>query len=1018
MSNFLPEAENYDIANYQSNFEALPPQQWPDQWHASKLFPTPQSALDGNFRQRINEEKSFKPALVDYKLGDPSLPVAPYREVIVDTVNNSPASVISSETGSGKSSQIGLFLAEEGWDRVFVSSPRILAARELKDRARFTLGPDYADNAGYITGMASDSDHGPNTRVFYVTEELLFKMANRGRLRSGDVVINDEAHERTPATILLQGLMKEIISDNPDIRLVISSATIDTDKFSKYLRDSSTGKEAPVLILPGRTFPIEDRPSTESVALTARRYMKSGYNVLAFEPGLNRQSTTRYKMAGRQMGHTVHLLYGDQSPTEQAVALTAEDNHHIVSNRVGETSITPQNKNVVVDSGLSNIGRYEQGVRVLETVHSSEATMEQRRGRVGRTMPGIYSEAVPDDAPPLNPEGRDKFDISPIEISSIATYLAELQLSGRRIEDLDLIEHPNSENLSHDYKVLRRLGAIAVQDSETVLTEIGKALVDLPLDPTLARMVVEAREIADYYEVDPSVVRTQVAAATAIRQVNGILNAQESSKRRFLRSRRNDTSTSRENISDVLFELDSFVRLRQKQVEIEGSDNPEPVKRFEEYLRSKDIYINRYYKAFRTFEELCRRENLDMGDLSVPVGEERVAIIGCQIAGADELFVQKSKLVHLDIRGDKRRLGRKSTIDPSHAQLVIGTAFNLRGLRQTGRFEKQFITGASAVSSDQILRHAGHRVTREGIGHGVTREGDIVEKQALYFDGEMFFDESLQSPSPTFKTREFIIRAMMTGVARDARNTERTMAYSPDTPNARNALKRLETARDLDHRSRANLGVDSRYEKLIKKVIDSSVEKIPLEVTDPRALDELIPRVYISSLVRPSKKRDIPEIWLKSPDGIVVSAGEEEKEYVNVSYRENIAYVTIPFDLKYTIKPSDIEGLKQHHPVKLRVSKSSKGKYLQSEAFFEFIERERNAPQRVKRIERRAEAAEKISTPEGHAEAVNRMTAKPKREKTVLPTVLHLVKKGQQFKQRKPRQTAREAKEAKIQTSQ
>lgn len=1007
---FAPDNHEYEFSP--PNLEALPIQEWPNQKLSIDSHQRPLEREIGSRHLHIVRDMPAG----DYRLGLPELPVAPYRDLIVQTIAENPATVISSETGSGKSSQVGLFLLEEGWNRIFVTQPRILAARELKDRAQYSLGPDYAHLAGYKTGFETDSEYGPDTRLFYITEELLFKYASRGQLQAGDVIINDEAHERTPPTIFLQALTKEIIAENPHIKLVISSATIDEEKFSKYLGDPVTGKAAPILKLPGRTFPIEDRFTDDSVALAARKLMRQGHNVLTFEPGFQRMNTTRYQIGARKIGETVHLLYGDQSPTEQKEALNPSDHNHIVSTRVGETSITPQNKDAVVDSGLSNYGKYEQGVRVLQTAHSSKATMEQRRGRVGRTKPGKYVLAVPDNALPIDYDDREEYDPSPIANSSITNLVLELLRSGRRIEELDLLELPNPENFAHDLKVLKRLGAIAIEDGVEVITDIGRALTNLSLEAPLARMLVAAREIGEKYEVDPEIVRIQVAASASIRTVRGILDVDEKSKRRYMKKRKSGVLSS-DFSSDLLFELDAFVQLREKQLDFLTRDVADPVLEFEQFLRSRDIKVSRYNKAVRTLEELCRREGLDITKLRKPEGNEREAIVACQITGADELFVQKSALVHWDIRGRTRRLGQKSTINPSQAKLVVGTAFDYRGMRANGTFEKRFITGGSAVTTEMLLNHGGHRVVRQSYGHVITPEGTILERQALYFDGEIMFDQVNLEPSPTFKTREFIIRAMMTGIGRDSRNPEREVLYHPKTPNAKGAVTKWKEGQDLNHKSKADLKVDERYEKLINRVIRDSVKKMPLEVTDPEMLDQIIPKVYRASLVRPTRKNDIPLVERTSPDAIVLSNDEGEKTYVEVKYLKNndvsVAYITLESSMKYMLKPEDIEDLLEHHPVKIRVLRTANNKYMRSDIFFKYIEEEKNAPNRVKRRERKALAAAQKSTPEGQLEAIKRQEEAKRKPAELLP-ILKLVKKSKltgSGAQRRARNTPREPRE-------
>lgn len=973
-------------SQYEMSFDALPAREWPLQWQPTPEYPAPQDHTKDEFSRSVDETMSFRPALSQYRLGIPDLPIAPYREYLQDTLVQNQSLVLSSETGSGKTSQLGLYMLEDprlGESRIFVSSPRIMAAREHMEWARRTVGPEYEKLVGYMTGTAKDSDVPDEARLIFVTEQLLFKLANRGELGPKDIVVNDEAHERNVPTEFLQGIVLEVMDDNPDVKLLVCSATMDTQAQAAHLAHPKTQKPAPIIELPGRTYPITDLFTDRSMAEVVREYMDY-YNVLAFEPGLTRQMATRQKMSRPGGEHTVHLLHADLSPTEQKIALTPGDGNHIVSNRTGETSITPAQKDAVVDSGLSNIGIYRQGVRTLKTVFSSQATMMQRRGRVGRTAPGVYVSAAPENAPFMPFEERDKYDIPPIEISTVASYIAELLATGRSVEDMRLLNRPTTENLQHDYRVLRRLGAIMSHEGRPILTETGRAMTDLPLDIQFARMLVAAREVPSGPDVDTEQVRLQVAAATAVRQVSGILNAWGYSRRRYLMSSGHEDNISNEKMSDFLFELDVFIRMSDKLKELEAAEPETAEAKMEAYLHSKDVFVKRFYKAQRTFEELCRREDIDWRALRAPTAAERTAVLGCQITGADELFVKRSRYTHVDVRGDKRRLGRKSTIDHSLARLVVGTPFDLVGMRDTGHFSRAFIVGGSAVTSRQVREYAAHRVTSKSLGLAVTKEGDIVDKRAQYFDGEIWFDDTLESPEPTFDTREFIIRAMLTGIAVMAQDQTQTTNFAPPGPNTQRAQRIWTRAQELEHKSSVDLKTVERLGKLIRKITQESASSLPLDVVSPAELDALIPRIYLQSLVRPSRKKDVPRILAESPDAVVVSVEDESKRYLPVLYRHNIAYVTIPKELVYMITEADIESISKFHPVKMRIEK---GHYYQADVMFQKIEERRNSPQRLERLKRRAEAAERKANEESDGRVL-KLTRNQSSRKQSVPKVL------------------------------
>ncbi|HEY1064091.1 MAG TPA: hypothetical protein VGE30_02210, partial [Candidatus Saccharimonadales bacterium] len=548
-----------------------------------------------------------------------------------------------------------------------------------------------------------------------------------------------------------------------------------------------------------------------------------------------------------------------------------------------------------------------------------------------------------------------------------------------------LMDHPTAENLQHDYRILTRIGALAIEGAEKTLTPIGRQLIDLPLDVSWARMVVEARNIGSAEGAEATAVHLQAAAAVSVQQVKGILNPE--GKRRYLLSRRNQDRLSHESTSDLLFELDVFTRMYEKHQEILTSDEEDPEAKFEMFLRSKDVLTNRYYKALRTFEEVCRRERLDPLALRAATREERDQLVACQITGAAELFVKRGKFVYGDIRDDtQRRLGKRSTILHGAADLVIGSAFNRRGLRATGTFEKRFITGGSVVSREQILAHAPHRVTSRRIGYGVTGQGTLAEKRSLFFDGTLPFGNMQTELSPTIESREFILRAMMTGVAPRIDDPNETVAFSPFTPNATRTIRSVRRAQEIEDRSPAQLHVDERLEQLIKRVVKESVNLLPLDVTDIESLDAVIPPVHARTFIRPSRRKKIGTILATSPEGVEVELEEGVATNLPVFYKDNVAYVTIPRVASHALKREDFAAIEQYHFVKLRFGS---GKYQRIDAVFEAIQRQQEKRQQKQARRAEIEAARASAAEHGTGdEAVRKTSRRTKKPRQSLP---HLV---------------------------
>lgn len=937
-------------------FDQLPLRQWPAQWHPTSRFPTPQSVGESPVEQELSQLTSFDDTPSFYRLGDPDLPVSPYRRHTLDIVRDNQASITTAETGSGKSSQLGLWLIEEGYPRVFVAQPRVIAARNLSLWGRANLGERHEYLVGHTTGNAEDSLCQKDAQLIYPTGEKLYKMAVRGLLRPDDTVIVDEAHERDVSMVMLLWEMMRLLPENPDMRLIVSSATIDVDKFANYL-SLVPGEPAPILTFPGRRHQITEQTTDMSVAAAMRQQMKEGNNVLAFERGVKSIQATAARAGSRNSKETVHVLYGDQSPRQQAAALDPSPHTHVVSSEVGGISITPPNKQVVVDSGWSNYGGYEEGVSVLKTLLTSQARLRQHFGRVGRDEPGIAILAQADDAPPSPAmAARPEYDPPIIENSSVASYLLELYAAGRELEVAKLIEQPTTANLEHDKKLLRRLGAIAVNtDNQVAITEIGDAMRHLPLDAPLARMVVEAGR-QDDIQIDQELLRMQVAAAAAILSVKGILNQRSGSEQRYLRRKPHEDVLSSEKASDVLFALDVFTWCLKKQQELQGSGKADHEKLFEKLLVDSDVLPNRYYKALRTYRELCRRLDMDSdAGLTKPTAAHRKRIVACQITGAEEVFVQRrgTKFIHRDIRGERRTLGRRSTIAANMAELVVGSAFDLRGINKKGHYEHKFIAAGSVVTPEDLLRHIPHRISSRDLGCVVSKSGKLLQRQALYFDEDMEFTVREVDLPPTVETRVALITAMMTGRAPSAQDPTQMVAFHPATRNASSAIARWKQAQGLEQRSLVKLNIEKRYKSLILKVINQTLKDLPLEVTDMAILDDWIPRVYTNALVKPSRKNQVPEILRRSPDSVEVQCEDETNMHLPVGYRNGVAYVTVPREVRFSMRRSSFEGLLKNYEVKLRIGR---GKYQHIDAAFDIIEEQR--PAEMAKRARRAELRE------------------------------------------------------------
>ncbi|MDZ7642185.1 MAG: ATP-dependent RNA helicase HrpA [Desulfurivibrio sp.] len=447
----------------------------------------------------------------------PELPIAAWQEEIVAQINASPVVIIAGEPGSGKTTQIPKFclLAGRGQhQRIGCTQPRRLAAVAMAERLAVELGGD-SPPVGHRVRFSDHTDRA--TRVKFMTDGILLAEVQRdGELREYDTIIVDEAHERTLNIDFLLGILKDLLARRDDLRVIITSATIDTAKFSRHFDD------APVIEVSGRAHSVEVRyqpwdeaagedPGHVERAATAVEEIlttKADGDILVFMPTerdiretvelINSRPT-----APRRGGKTVVLpLYGRLSPAEQArIFRPVKGRKVVVATNVAETSITVPGIRYVVDSGLARIAAYNPRARThkLPVVPVARSSCDQRAGRCGRVGPGIcirlYHEEDYLDRPLYTPP-----EIVRSNLAEVILRMVSLKLG--RPDTFPFVDPPSSRAISDGYQLLTELGAVAPAPRRgpqkgrppLKLTSRGRLMARLPLDPCISRMIIEARE--------------------------------------------------------------------------------------------------------------------------------------------------------------------------------------------------------------------------------------------------------------------------------------------------------------------------------------------------------------------------------------------------------------------------------------------------------------------------------------------------------------------------------------------
>jgi ATP-dependent helicase HrpA len=454
---------------------------------------------------------------------DDQLPIAREAERIVSLIREHRVVVIAGETGSGKTTQLPKLCLAAGRGAagmIGCTQPRRIAARAVATRVAQELRSELGTTVGYQVRFTDRISE--DTRIKFMTDGILLaEIASDRWLSSYDTLIIDEAHERSLNIDFLLGYLKQLLQKRPDLKLIVTSATIDTERFSKHFDD------APVISVEGRTFPVEVRyrsldaaaekdsetklapgkargkaemedadPVSVNEAIVAAideitRIDPRG-DVLIFLPGEREIRDTHQSLERRKYRETEVLpLYARLSTKDQDRVFEPGPKRRIVlATNVAETSLTVPRIRYVVDPGLARVKRYSPRQK-LDRLHIepvSQASANQRKGRCGRVAEGIcyrlYSEA--------DFVSRSEFTDPEIRRSSLSgVILRMLQLGLGGIEDFPFIEPPDERAVADGWQQLTELGAI---DGERKLTAIGRQMARLPVDVKLARMLVAAQQ--------------------------------------------------------------------------------------------------------------------------------------------------------------------------------------------------------------------------------------------------------------------------------------------------------------------------------------------------------------------------------------------------------------------------------------------------------------------------------------------------------------------------------------------
>ncbi|KAL5518812.1 PRP22 [Sanghuangporus vaninii] len=442
-----------------------------------------------------------------------ALPIYKLRDPLLQAIRDHQVLIVVGDTGSGKTTQMTQYLAEEGYadkGKIGCTQPRRVAAMSVAKRVAEEVGCRLGQEVGYTIRFEDCTS--PETRIKYMTDGMLQRECLLDPLVSAySVIMLDEAHERTIATDVLFGLLKKAVKKRPDLKLIVTSATLDAEKFSKYFF------ECPIFSIPGRTYPVEvlytkepesDYLDASLITVMQIHLSEPPGDILLFLTGQEEIDTAceilyeRMKALGPQVPELIILPVYSALPSEMQSRIfdpaPPGARKVIIATNYAETSITIDGIYYVVDPGFVKQNAYDPrlGMDSLVVTPISQAQARQRAGRAGRTGPGkcyrLYTEVAYRNEMLPNP-------IPEIQRSNLSNTILLLKAMG--VNDLlnfDFMDPPPAQTL---LTALEQLYALSALDEEGLLTRLGRKMADFPMEPQMAKMLIASVELGCSEEI-------------------------------------------------------------------------------------------------------------------------------------------------------------------------------------------------------------------------------------------------------------------------------------------------------------------------------------------------------------------------------------------------------------------------------------------------------------------------------------------------------------------------------------
>lgn len=587
-----------------------------------------------------------------------TLPITHFKNEIIEAVRNHAFTIVSAETGSGKSTQIPQYLSEY-YSQIIVTEPRIMAAKTLAKRVADEMDVTLGEKVGYRT--AYDRCSSADTNILYCTDGFqLIRTIFSEDNETENVLVIDEIHEWNLNIETLIAWCK-FMKDKWNTKVVLMSATLDTDGLANFL-----GEDVAVLNIPGTLFDVEVEERSESELIDSiKENINLHKNILVFAPGKKEISDIIYEL--RNESAVVLPLHGEMDWEEQKKCFESYSYYKVVvATNVAQTSLTIPDIDVVIDTGTARISIAKDGIQGLFLSEISVADIMQRKGRAGRTKEGKYILCSDTEI-----ADRDEFTVPEIQRSILDRVVLQLSAFGLDAEKLEFYHQPNREAISKAKAELTNLGALY----ENRVTELGRKMVKIPVSVQFARMIVEAEKYG---------VTEQVMIIAAILEMGGLLE-KETSYSKF----------TMEDSSDLLAELDVWNKINQTMIDF------------------KELGIKKK-NFFKIKEHIKKLRQTLSGIVELKHNDDRKAVLKACLSGlVSNIYLVASWKGNLaDKNGHwTHQLDKNSCI--SGAKLVIGIPKTIEYYRYGCKCTLNLVSYASKVDVDTLIEIAPNAIKEE-----------------------------------------------------------------------------------------------------------------------------------------------------------------------------------------------------------------------------------------------------------------------------------------------------------------